>query len=159
MEQFSLILTSDNNLSKLFSYYTRGQLSWILVPISFLIIYYKKYIKYFSYAFIAIAIIGTIDSYLLYKYEFSNSNSNSNSNRIIFIIIGFAILLHLILLYPLSNIKKYMQPNIVQYICCIFGVITSYLLPYWPYLISRINVIITTILIYIASTLLYFCVK
>ena len=62
MNSFNLTLTSDNNtiISKLFSHYTRGQLSWILVPVAFFIIYNKKYIKYFSYAFITIAIIGTI---------------------------------------------------------------------------------------------------
>ena len=156
MDSFTLKLTNNNNnnnFSKLFSLYTRGQLSWILVPIAFFIIYNKKYIKYFSYAFIAIAIIGTIDTYLIYKYVFMDSNS------IITIILGLAIFLHLVLLYPLINIKKYMEPNIIQYIFCIFGIITTYFLPYWPYLISRINVIKTTILIYIVSTLLYFSVK
>ena len=157
MNSFSLSLTSDNRISKLFSLYTRGQLSWILVPISFFIIYNKKYIKYFSYAFIAIAIIGTIDTYLIYKYFFNDSVMRYNiTNSIIFIIIGFSMLLHLVLLYPLINIKKYMEPNIIQYICCIFGVLTTYFLPYWPYLISRTNVIKTTILIYTISTLLYF---
>jgi hypothetical protein len=150
--------TSDDNIfSKFFSYYSRGQLSWVLVPISFFIIYHKKYIKYFSYAFITIAIIGTIDTYLIYKYEFSNSN-NSNSNPIILIILGLIILLHLILLYPLTNIKKYMKPNIIQYISCIFGILTSYLLPYWPYLLSRTNVIITTLIVYSISFLLYFTI-
>ena len=155
MNSFNLTLTSDNNtiISKLFSHYTRGQLSWILVPVAFFIIYNKKYIKYFSYAFITIAIIGTIDTYLVYKYYF-----NSSISSILIVILGLAIVLHLILLYPLTNIKKYMQPSIIQYIFCIFGVLTSYLLPYWPYLISRTNVAITTILIYLASTLLYFSV-
>lgn len=153
MNSSSLNLTSDNNIfSNFFSYYSRGQLSWVLVPISFFIIYHKKYIKYFSYAFITIAIIGTIDTYLIYKYEFNNSNN------IILIILGLIILLHLILLYPLTNIKKYMEPNIIQYISCIFGILTSYLLPYWPYLLSRTTVIITTFITYATSTLLYFII-
>jgi hypothetical protein len=150
MNSFNLNLSNDNYI---FSYYSRGQLSWVLVPIAFFIIYNKKYIKYFSYAFISIAIIGIIDTYLIYKYVFNNSNT------IITIILGFTILLHLILLYPLTNIKKYMEPNIIQYICCLFGVITTYFLPYWPYLISRTNVIITTIIIYSTSILLYFSIK
>jgi hypothetical protein len=150
MNSFNLNLPNDNYI---FSYYSRGQLSWVLVPIAFFIIYNKKYIKYFSYAFISIAIIGIIDTYLIYKYVFNNSNT------IITIILGFTILLHLILLYPLTNIKKYMEPNIIQYICCLFGVITTYFLPYWPYLISRTNVIITTIIIYSTSILLYFSIK
>ena len=150
MKSFNLNLPNDNYI---FSYYGRGQLSWVLVPIAFFIIYNKKYIKYFSYAFISIAIIGIIDTYLIYKYVFNNSNT------IITIILGFIILLHLVLLYPLTNIKKYMEPNIIQYICCLFGVITTYFLPYWPYLISRTNVIITTIIIYSTSILLYFSIK
>jgi hypothetical protein len=153
MNSSNLNLLSDNNFLKLFSYYSRGQLSWVLVPISFYIIYNKKYIKYFSYAFITIAIIGTIDTYLIYKYEFNNSNI------ILLIILGLIILLHLILLYPLTNIKKYMEPNIIQYISCIFGILTSYFLPYWPYLISRTNVIISTIIIYSILMLLYFSIK
>jgi hypothetical protein len=152
MKTSSFNLTSNNIFSKFFHYYSRGQLSWVLVPISFFIIYHKKYIKYFSYAFITIAIIGTIDTYLIYKYEFNNSNT------IIHIILGIIILLHLILLYPLTNIKKYMEPNIIQYIGCIFGIITSYYLPYWPYLISRTNVIITIIIIYTILFLLYFTI-
>jgi hypothetical protein len=151
MSSSNLNLLSDNNFSKLFSYYSRGQLSWVLVPIAFFIIYNKKYIKYFSYAFITIAIIGTIDIYLAYKYHF-----NSTTSTILIVILGLAMVLHLILLYPLINIKKYMQPNITQYIFCVFGVLTSYLWPYWPYLISRTNVALTTVLIYLASTLLYF---
>ena len=158
MDSFTLKLTNNNNnnnsFSKLFSLYTTGQLSWVLIPISFFIIYHKKYITYFSYAFISIAIIGTIDTYLIYKHHF-----NSNTSNIVLLILGLAILLHLILLYPLINIKKYMKPNIIQYIFCIFGIIITYFLPYWPYFISRINVIKTTILIYILSTLLYFSVK
>jgi hypothetical protein len=156
MNSFSLDLTSDSKISKLISWYSRGQLSWVLVPISFFIIYNKKYIKYLSYAFIAIAIIGTIDTYLVYKYLFNDSVMIYNiTNTIIVIILVFTMLLHLVLLYPLINIKKYMQPNIIQYICCIFGVLTTYYLPYWPYFISKTNVIKLTILIYTISSLLY----
>jgi hypothetical protein len=40
-----------------YSKYTK-QLSWILIPIACYIIYNEKYIKYFNYIFIYIALIG-----------------------------------------------------------------------------------------------------
>ena len=87
MNSFSLDLTSDSKISKLISCYSRGQLSWVLIPISFFIIYNNKYIKYLSYAFIAIAIIGTIDTYLVYKYLFNDSVMIYNITNTIIVII------------------------------------------------------------------------
>ena len=48
-----------------------GRLSLLLIPIAILIILHKNYIKYFSYIFLCIAIIGTIDTYYVYlKYKY-----------------------------------------------------------------------------------------
>jgi len=59
----------NNIFDKDFYYYdyklNNGMLSWLLIPLSFIILYYKSYIKYFSYAFVVIAIIGIVEIILL----------------------------------------------------------------------------------------------
>ena len=120
----------------------KGQLSWVLVPISLYIIFYKKeLIKYISYIFICIAIIGTIDSYLFYfKYPEKNK---------LFILVS--VILHLVLLYPLINIQKYLQINYINYLLGIVGFIIIKFLPYWPYIVSRETFIYQYVIIYIIS--------
>ena len=96
-----------------------GQLSWILVPISLLIIFYKKeLIKYFSYIFLCIAIIGTIDTYLV-QLKYSKIN--------LFILLSY--IFHLLLLYPLINIKEYIQINNTNYL---LGIIALLIINYLP---------------------------
>ena len=104
-----------------------GQLSWILIPLSiYIIIYKKELIKYFSYIFIAIAILGSIEAFyitsILYNYYFYGL---------------ILIILHILLLYPLLNFKKYFKPNTINYVLTILGIIILKYLPYWPYELSR----------------------
>ena len=121
-----------------------GSLSIVLIPIALIIILHNKFIKYFSYVFLCIAIIGTIDTYFRYlKYK---------EGFYIFILIGF---LHLLLLYPLINIKKYIIPNIINYLLGLLGILITIFLPYWPYSLSRKNIILLIIIIYILVTFLY----
>ena len=125
-----------------FKHMMKGQLSWVLVPISLYIIFYKKeLIKYFSYIFICIAIIGTIDSYLFYfKYPEKNK-----------LFILASVILHLVLLYPLINIQEYLQINYINYLLGIVGFIIIKFLPYWPYIVSRETFIYQYVIIYIIS--------
>lgn len=119
-----------------------GMLSWLLIPLSYLILYYKTYIKYFSYVFVVVAIIGIIESILLFeKYNY-------------FLLIGASLILHAILLYPLTNIKKYLKLNISNIALAFLGIITIFNLPYWPYILSRTTIIIFSIIIYIFLFLL-----
>lgn len=120
------------------------QLSWILIPISLFIIYNKKYIKYFNYIFIYIALIGILDNHFQYK--------NHKSLFVYYSVIIF----HVLLLYPLINIKKYMKPNIINYILSILAIIIIIYLPYWPYVLSKIIFIFLLIIINILCSLLYF---
>ena len=53
----------NNNLYYYDYLITDRQLSLILIPIALVIIYNKTFIKYFSYIFIYIAVIGMIDNY------------------------------------------------------------------------------------------------
>ena len=83
-----------------------GRLSWLLLPLGFLILYLKKdWIKYFSNILICIAIIGTIDTYFVYL-----------KHKSLYLVLILAGLLHLLLLYPLINIKKYLKPNRMNYL-------------------------------------------
>ncbi len=127
--------------AKDFYYYdyklNNGMLSWLLIPLSYLILYYKTYIKYFSYVFVVIAIIGIVESILLFeKYNY-------------FLLIGASLILHAILLYPLTNIKKYLKLNISNIALAFLGIFTILNLPYWPYILSRTTIIIFSIIIYI----------
>jgi len=127
-----------------FKHIKKGQLSWLLVPISLYIIFYKKeLIKYFSYIFLCIAIIGTIDTYLVYlKYPKVN---------LLFILPSY--IFHLALLFPLINIQEYLQINNINYLLGIIGLIIIKFLPYWPYVLTRDTI---TSLIFIIYSILTF---
>jgi len=131
------------NIIDFFKEIMQGQLSWVLIPISFYIIIYKKeLIKYFSYVFICIAIIGTNNGYLFYlRYPEKNK-----------LFILASVILHLALLYPLINIQKYLQINYINYLLGIVGLIIFKILPYWPYIISRETIIYQSIIIYVILT-------
>lgn len=136
----------NNIFDKDFYYYdyklNNGMLSWLLIPLSYIILYYKTYIKYFSYTFVVIAIIGIVESILLIeKYNY-------------FLLISASLILHTILLYPLTNIKKYLKLNISNIALAFLGIIITLFLPYWPYILSRSTFIIFSIIIYIFLFLL-----
>ena len=120
-----------------------GMLSWVLIPIAIFIIYNKTYITYFSYIFIYIALIGIIETLILL---------NKSKYYLFF---SFIILLHSILLYPLLNIKKYLIPNISNFIFGLIAILIIIFLPYWPYFIDRNIFIYTLIMIYIFIYILY----
>jgi hypothetical protein len=130
------------NIVDFFKNIMKKKLSWLLVPISLYIIFYKKeLIKYFSYIFICIAIIGTIDSYLFYfKYPEKNK-----------LFILASVILHLALLYPLINIQEYLQINYINCLLGIVGFIIIKFLPYWPYIVSRETFIYQYIITYVIS--------
>jgi hypothetical protein len=121
-----------------------GMLSWFLIPFFIInIIFYKNYIKYFSYVSIAVAIIGIIETYYFYlKYKY-------------FFIAIISIIFHLILLYPLINIDNYLKPNISNLILVIIGLFIIYFLPYWPYLISKNSIILLLLFSYLLTYTIY----
>ena len=105
-------LTIKNNNIYYYNYpIINGDLSCILIPLSFILIfYYNKYVKFFSYVMLLIFIAGTYDSYLRsIKYKLNT-------------ILLLGLIFHIIGLYPLTNIKKYMKPNIINYLTSILGI-------------------------------------
>jgi hypothetical protein len=139
------------NIIDFFKEVMQGQLSWVLIPISlYIIIYKKELIKYFSCVFICIAIIGTIVTYLYHL------NEKNFIIRLCFILPSYIV--HLLLLYPLINIEKYLQINYIDYLLGILTIIIINCLPYWPYGISRNSMTYQTIIIYVILTFIsLFC--
>jgi hypothetical protein len=121
----------------------RGELSWVLVPIvSLLIFYFNNYIKYVSLIFLLIGIVGIIDTY----YKILEQKLIG-----IFILI---IILHLVGFYPLLNVKKYFEYNNIIYFFGLLALAITYFLPYWPYSVSR-NIVLTIIVLLFSGYTLY----
>ena len=124
------------------------ELSLFLVPLLLLIIlYFKKYINYFSNIFLAIFICGTIDSYvksIIYKLP---------------ILLYANLIFHSFGLYPLLNFKKYFKPNLINFLVGFFAILVIIFLPYWPYDVNRSIFIISIILIYLVTTIIYFLIE
>ena len=119
-----------------------GELSFLLVPLVFIIIFfYNDYIKYFSLTFLLIGIIGIIDSY--YKSKRENLK----------LILYAGIAMHIIGFYPLLNVKKYFEYNPIIYFVGLLMLIITYFLPYWPYYLSRKMVLILIIFLYIVYSI------
>lgn len=120
----------------------RGELSWVLVPIVFiLILYFNNYIKYVSLIFLLIGIIGTVDCF--YK---------SIKVKLLGIFIVGA-LMHSVGFYPLLNIKKYFEYNNIIYLFGLLALAITYFLPYWPYDVSRKFVLLVILGLYGSYTL------
>jgi hypothetical protein len=118
------------------------ELSWVLVPIVFILIFYfNNYIKYVSLIFLVIGIVGTIDSF--YK---------SIKEKLLGILIVGA-LMHSVGFYPLLDVKKYFEYNNIIYIFGLIALAITYFLPYWPYEVSRKNVLIIIVLLFSSYTL------
>ena len=131
----------DLNLNKTVS----GRLSLILIPLGlYFLLKKKEWIKYVSNIFLITAIYGSIETYLVYL-KFKKS-------YLVLLLIG---LLHIILLYPLINIKKYLKPNIINNILGLLSILIILYWPFWPYNWSRVNTVYLAIIIYIIARILY----
>ena len=139
---FKDITFKNNNVYYYHYKLFRGELSWVLVPIVFiLILYFNNYIKYVSLIFLLIGIVGLIDTY----YKFMKEK-----------LLGFFILviiMHLVGFYPLLNVKKYFEYNNIIYIFGLLALAITYFLPYWPYDVSRKFVLLVILGLYGSYTL------
>tara|TARA_B100001093_G_scaffold516476_1_gene595346 strand:- start:3239 stop:3679 length:441 start_codon:yes stop_codon:yes gene_type:complete len=122
-----------------------GVISYLLFIIYAIFLLYKiSYIKYFNYISIFVGLHGIIDTFIKFsRYK-------------LFLILILSILGQIIFLYPLTNFKKYMQPNTINYILSLKGILTILFLPYWPYSISKEKTIASLILVNIFFTYYYY---
>jgi len=139
-------LTFKNNAIYYYHYkIAHGELSWVLVPVILALIYYfNSYIKYVSLIFLLIGIVGTIDSY----------NKSKREKLLGILIAGIA--MHIAGFYPLLNVKRYFVYNNIIYVFGLIALAIVYLLPYWPYTLSRNVVALIISLLYLTYTL-YHC--
>jgi len=135
-------LTFKNNNFYYYHYkIVRGELSWILVPVVLaLIFYFNSYIKYVSLIFLCIGIVGTIDSY------------NKSKREQLLGILFAGLITHMPGFYPLLNVKKHFAFNKVIYAFGLIALAITYLLPYWPYTLSRKVVALIISLLYLSYT-------
>ena len=136
-------LTFKNNNVYYYHYKLfRGELSWVLVPCVLALIYYfNAYIKYVSLIFLLIGIVGSIDSY-----------NKSKREKLLGILIA-GLFTHIAGFYPLLNVTKYFEYNNIIYAFGLTALAIVYLLPYWPYTLSRKVVIIIILALYASYTL------
>jgi len=136
-------LTFKNNNIYYYHYkIVRGELSWVLVPSVLVLIYYfKSYIKYVSLIFLLIGIVGSIDSY------------NKSKREQLLGILFAGLIMHAPGFYPLLNVKKYFIYNNIIYVFGLIALAITYLLPYWPYTLSRNVVALIICLLYLTYTL------
>jgi hypothetical protein len=136
-------LTFKNNNIYYYHYKIgRGELSWFLVPSVLVLIYYfKSYIKYVSLIFLLIGIVGSIDSY------------NKSKREQLLGILFAGLIMHAPGFYPLLNVKKYFAYNNIIYVFGLIALAITYLLPYWPYILSRNVVALIISLLYLTYTL------
>ena len=136
-------LTFKNNNVYYYHYkIVRGELSFVLVPcVLTLIFYFNSYIKYVSLIFLLIGIVGTIDAY----------NKSKKANLLGVMIAG--LFMHIAGFYPLLNVKRYFEYNNIIYVFGLLALAIVYLLPYWPYTLSRKVVIIIILALYASYTL------
>ena len=120
----------------------RGELSWVLVPcVLTLIFYFNSYIKYVSLIFLLIGIVGSIDTY-----------NKSKREKLLGILIA-GLFMHIAGFYPLLNVKRYFAYNNIIYVFGLTALAIVYLLPYWPYTLSRNMVALIICLLYLSYTL------
>ena len=142
--QFRLI---DNRLYYYDYKIFNGELSYMLFVVAVTIMFfYKNIIKYISYVCLCINVIGIYISYL-----------NALEYNLIGVMIG-GTLSHMIFLYPLINIKKYFEPNLIQFLLIIAGLFIIFYFPYWPYkVMTRTTMSYMLVTIYILLMLIYCC--
>lgn len=121
----------------------RYELSYILVPLSILLYIYVPAMKpIFMYHMVCVAIIGTIDTLL--------KDKNGIAMKIA------SIILHLLLLFVLYDFNTYENNNLISIFLLIVVNLIIYFLPYWPYELSKIDVVYLYNFIYFALFCLFY---
>jgi hypothetical protein len=121
----------------------RYELSYILVPLSILLYVYIPAMKpVLMYHMVCAAIIGTIDTLL------------KDKNGIVMKIAS--IILHLLLLLVLYDFNKYENNNLLSIALLIVANLIIIFLPYWPYELSKMDIVYLYNFIYIALFCLFY---
>ena len=131
--------------------YFKYQLSSILVPILIILyLFFTNVRPYIMYGLVYVAIIGSIDTYLLREQVIKSSKVYGHIHYYLYL------LFHLILLLPLLEFKKYGYPNFPSFCLFIISILIISFLPYWPYYLSREVFIYVLIGTYIGLSGVYY---
>ena len=121
----------------------RYELSYILVPLSVLLYIYVPAMKpVLLYHMVCVAIIGSIDTLLKEK--------NGIAMKIA------SIILHLLLLFVLYDFNTYENNNLISIFLLIVANVIVYLLPYWPYELSKMDIVYLYNFIYFVLFCLFY---
>jgi len=132
--------------------YFKFELSYIIIPVfGILYIYNINTRPYLIYFLIYIGLIGTYNTILLKdKILKSKIGKFQYWGSIIF---------HLILLISLCQFNKFGYPNLISFIIMVISILVLNYIPYWPYYLSRYEMIIFYLNLYIILSLIYFIIK
>ena len=131
--------------------YFKYQLSYILIPLGVILyIFFLNLRPYLIYSLIYIAIVGSIDTFLLRDQIIKAGKKYGQIHYYLFL------LFHLLLLLPLLEFKKYGYPNIPSFLILIIGILILTFLPYWPYYLNRATFINIYIGTYVILTGIYY---
>lgn len=120
----------------------RYELSYILVPLSILLYIYVPAMKpVLMYHMVCVSIIGTIDTLL---------KDNGIAMKIA------SIILHLLLLFVLYDFNIYENNNLLSITLLIIANLIVIFLPYWPYELSKMDIVYLYNFIYIALFCLFY---
>lgn len=132
--------------------YFKFELSYILIPVfGFLYIYNVNTRPYLLYFLIYVALVGTYNTILL-KDKILKSKIGKFQY-------WASIIFHLILLISLWQFNKFGYPNLISFIIMIISIIVLKYIPYWPYYLSRDEMIIFYIILYVILTFIYYIIK
>ena len=121
----------------------RYELSYILVPLSVLLYIYVPAMKpVLLYHMVCVAIIGSIDTLVKEK--------NGIAMKIA------SIILHLLLLFVLYDFNTYENNNLISIFLLIVANLIVYLLPYWPYELSKMDIVYLYNFIYFVLFCLFY---
>lgn len=115
------------------------ELSYFIVPIVIILYFFYSFIRpiVFTHCFV-ILIIGWIDTYFkIIKYN----------NYIILGILSF--IGHLLLILPIIYFKKIYYSNKNTYILLLFAILLLFFLPYWPYILTKEEMILLYLFLFL----------
>ena len=112
------------------------ELCYFIVPIVIILYIFYSFIRpiIFTHCFVVL-IIGCIGTYLKFK------------NNIILGILSF--IGHLLLILPIIYFKKIYYSNKNTYILLLFAILLLYFLPYWPYILTKEEMILLYLFLFL----------
>ena len=131
-----------------------GFLSWVLIPMGFILYQYTPCKPLLYYSMLVVAFYGILETLIRYNQGICDLCPYGDV-KYIHIIALISLVVHGALLYILKDFKQYGYPNYGSYIIGLFGISIVTLMPWWPYKTSREFASLFAIGIYSFSSFFY----